>query len=102
MNFSKVQLYILWFQLPLKILSICCNYLFSGSYSYRPPTCDELSLGPWTLATPVLDKEGRTRLLFAGEATDTVHYGTVTGAMMAGSREGSRVVQIMQGGAGRE
>ena len=49
-----------------------------------------------------MDKEGRTRLFFAGEATDTDHYGTVTGAMMAGSREGGRIVQILQGGAGRE
>jgi len=81
------------------------NANFRGSYSYRPPVCDETSIGPWTLATPVLNKEGRTRLFFAGEASDTEHYGTVTGAMTAGCREGARVVQIMKGaevGAGRE
>eukprot|EP00090_Calanus_glacialis_P007049 TRINITY_DN15513_c0_g1_i2.p1 TRINITY_DN15513_c0_g1~~TRINITY_DN15513_c0_g1_i2.p1 ORF type:complete len:476 (-),score=114.85 TRINITY_DN15513_c0_g1_i2:47-1474(-) len=85
-----------------KVSSWGSNKLFRGSYSYRPPSCDELSIGPWTLSTPVMDKEGRTRLFFAGEATDTDHYGTVTGAMMAGSREGGRVLQILQGGAGRD
>jgi len=73
------------------------HQLFKGSYSYRPPSCDELSIGPWTLATPVQDKIGRARILFAGEATDTEHYGTVTGAMLAGNREGSRVVEIIRG-----
>jgi len=80
------------------------NQLSRGSYSYRPPACDELSIGPWTLSAPVLDTEGRTRLLFAGEASDTDHYGTVTGAMMSGIREADRIARIMkgQGGAGRE
>ena len=83
-------------------LTILTSAVSAGSYSYRPPSCDELSLGPWTLATPVMDNQGRTRLCFAGEATDTEHYGTVTGAMMAGVREGARVLQIIQGGARRE
>lgn len=50
--------------------------LFKGSYSYRPPVCDSLGIGPWTLAEPIMN-----RLLFSGEATDKHHYGTVTGAM---------------------
>ena len=75
---------------------------YAGSYSYRPPPCDKVSIGPWTLSTPVMYNQGRSRIFFAGEATDTEHYGTVTGAMVAGGREACRVVNIMRGGAGRE
>ena len=69
----------------------------AGSYSYRPPICDNNNIGPWTLAAPVLDLQGRSKLLFAGEATDTSHYGTVTGAMVSGCREADRLVDIFLG-----
>jgi len=52
--------------------------------------CDKAGVGPTTLAHP-LDK-----LLFAGEATDKGHYGTVTGAMLAGIREGGRAREILR------
>ena len=82
---------------------------FSGSYSYRTPACDLASLGPWSLAEPLQD-----RLLFAGEASDSGHYGTVTGAMQvlpqppvypaqchlllfqAGIREGDRAEKLLK------
>ena len=64
-----------------------------GSYSYTTPACTAAGLGPATLARPV-PATGLPRLLFAGEATDCGHYGTVTGAMVAGCREAARLAAL--------
>lgn len=69
-----------------------------GSYSYSTPECDLRNIGPSDLATPVLDDKGRKRLFFCGEASDTEHYGTVTGAMVSGCREGLRLANILASG----
>ena len=42
----------------------------------------------------IIDGE-RPTVLFAGEATDMDHYGTVHGAMQAGAREADRIIALM-------
>jgi len=67
-----------------------------GSYSYSTPECDARHIGPRDMAAPVIDTRGNTKLLFCGEASDPEHYGTVTGAMLAGCREGVRLAEIIK------
>jgi len=66
------------------------NPLVRGAYSFNPP-----SFTPGdreALAQP----EGRK--LFAGEATNNVHYATAHGAIETGRREADRVLAIFNGG----
>jgi len=65
-----------------------------GSYSYTTPNCDLKGIGANDLAKPVTGVDGHPRLLFCGEASDVEHYGTVTGAMVAGCREGIRLSKL--------
>ncbi|XP_068149217.1 spermine oxidase-like [Drosophila tropicalis] len=67
------------------------NPNFRGSYSYRTTYADELDVGPWDLATPLLDINGRPKLQFAGEASSKTHNSTVHGAIETGWREADRL-----------
>ena len=85
----------------------------SGSYSYASPECERRGIGAEELAATVISPGGRPRLYFCGEvrsvwpysrasclfvcqATEREHYGTVTGAMLSGCREGARLARILQ------
>ena len=87
-----------------------CNPNIRGSYSYTTPACDTLALSADDLAAPVTDKHGKERIFFCGEvmllsshynlmkyfqASDRTHYGTVTGAMVSGVREGVRLSKLL-------
>ena len=71
------------------------NPYFLGSYSYPSVQSNALGVTQADLATPVKDSRGVTRLLFAGEATNSNHYQTVHGAVESGWREADRIVQLV-------
>ncbi|TRY70897.1 hypothetical protein TCAL_02797 [Tigriopus californicus] len=66
-----------------------------GVYSYRSPKTDQKGLGPKDLGEPIIVL-GQPRILFAGEATDPDHYGTVHGAFTAGEREAKRLIDFFK------
>lgn len=47
------------------------------------------------LAEPIKDSNGVPRLLFAGEATNSIHFSTVHGAIETGWREADRLIAIV-------
>uniref|UniRef100_A0A182WL46 Amine oxidase domain-containing protein n=1 Tax=Anopheles minimus TaxID=112268 RepID=A0A182WL46_9DIPT len=55
--------------------------LYRGSYSSRSITTENLNTGARALGTPVRNAANEPVLLFAGEATNPVHYSTVHGAI---------------------
>ena len=63
------------------------NGNFRGVYSYRNQDSDAKSITNQDLSLPICDDNGCPRILFAGEATDADHYGTVHGAMSSAERE---------------
>ncbi|XP_028157183.1 spermine oxidase-like isoform X1 [Ostrinia furnacalis] len=63
-----------------------------GSYSFDSLTSpSHPSLRP-SLASPLTDSAGKPRVLFAGEATNPIHYSTVHGAVETGRREARRLL----------
>lgn len=66
------------------------NPNFRGVYSFRNHQCDLQGITNKDLAHPVF-VNGFPKILFAGEATDKDHYGTVHGAMSAAIREVNRL-----------
>ena len=66
------------------------NTNFCGVYSYRNQDSDANGIKNKDLSTPILVR-GCPRILFAGEATDEKHYGTVHGALSAAEREVNRL-----------
>ena len=71
------------------------NPYFLGSYSYPSVQSVALGVSQADLATPVKDSKGVTRLLFAGEATNSIHYQTVHGAVESGWREADRIISLV-------
>uniref|UniRef100_A0A8W7PGH3 Amine oxidase domain-containing protein n=1 Tax=Anopheles coluzzii TaxID=1518534 RepID=A0A8W7PGH3_ANOCL len=67
--------------------------LFRGSYSSRSITTENLNTGARALGTPVRNAANEPVLLFAGEATNPVHYSTVHGAIDSGFREANRLIR---------
>ena len=59
-----------------------------GSYSYQTLKSVQIGVGPRNLAESV----GDGRVLFAGEATNEKHFGTVHGAIESGWREAGRII----------
>ncbi|XP_049542685.1 spermine oxidase-like [Anopheles darlingi] len=70
------------------------NRLFLGSYSSRSMDTERLQTGAKYLATPLADSEGKPVVLFAGEATNQKHFGTVQGAIESGQREAKRLLDL--------
>uniref|UniRef100_A0A182M2C0 Amine oxidase domain-containing protein n=1 Tax=Anopheles culicifacies TaxID=139723 RepID=A0A182M2C0_9DIPT len=66
--------------------------LFRGSYSSRSITTENLNTGARALGTPVRNAANEPVLLFAGEATNPIHYSTVHGAIDSGFREANRLI----------
>ena len=66
------------------------NPNFRGVYSFRNHQCDLQGIANKDLAQPIFI-DGFPKILFAGEATDKDHYGTVHGAMSAATREVNRL-----------
>ena len=66
------------------------NPNFRGVYSFRNQNCDLQEITNQNLSEPVF-VNNFPRILFAGEATDKDHYGTVHGAMSSAVREVDRL-----------
>ena len=74
------------------------NPNFRGSYSFRSTKSQDLDVWASDLAKPVVDSNGKVRLLFAGEATHDHYYSTVHGAVETGWREADRILKLMNNG----
>uniref|UniRef100_A0A8D8W156 Spermine oxidase n=2 Tax=Cacopsylla melanoneura TaxID=428564 RepID=A0A8D8W156_9HEMI len=71
------------------------NPHFKGSYSSRSLKTERANTSQSELAKPVINTRGdRVALMFAGEATNPTHYGTVHGAVETGWREADRIVNL--------
>ncbi|XP_043470349.1 spermine oxidase-like isoform X2 [Leptopilina heterotoma] len=68
------------------------NNHFKGTYSFRNMKSDAKSVWAETLAEPI-DKT-KLMILFAGEATNKHHFGTVHGAIESGYREADRLIKF--------
>lgn len=63
------------------------NPNFRGSYSYETVDLQKKKLPIRKILQESLTKDGKPRVLFAGEATHPNRFATVDGAIMAGFRE---------------
>lgn len=79
------------------------NPHFRGTYSHqtlkvsqRDPSVEVI------LSQPLQNKENKSVLLFAGEATHPHHFSTVHGAIETGYREADRIIQLHQNEIKRE
>lgn len=48
------------------------------------------------MAQPLVNKEGKEIVLFAGEATHPYYYSTVHGAIESGFREADRIISTIK------
>ena len=71
------------------------NPYFLGSYSFPSVQSNAFGVSHADLGSPVKDSKGVTRLLFAGEATNSIHYQTVHGAVESGWREADRIISLV-------
>ncbi|CAF4913809.1 unnamed protein product [Pieris macdunnoughi] len=69
------------------------NPFTRGSYSYDNRRTTQNANNRRFLAEPLRDTLGVPRLLFAGEATDALHFSTVHGAIDSGYREAKRLIK---------
>ncbi|XP_058457696.1 spermine oxidase-like [Malaya genurostris] len=67
---------------------------FRGSYSSPSLATRLLKTDYKDMAIPLTDSLGTPALLFAGEATNGLHYGTVHGAIKSGWREADRIINF--------
>ncbi|XP_045509222.1 spermine oxidase-like [Colias croceus] len=63
-----------------------------GSYTFDNLNTPNYPHARETLGAPLLDSSGTPRVLFAGEATDPIHFSTVAGASDTGYREAMRLL----------
>ncbi|KAL4704484.1 hypothetical protein ACJJTC_007879 [Scirpophaga incertulas] len=79
---------------PVKMLR---SYWHTNPYTRGAYTFDDV-LSPQhpnarsDLAAPLKDSAGQLKVLFAGEATNTIHFSTVHGAVETGHREAMRIL----------
>ncbi len=67
------------------------NPNFRGSYSYRSIKSDQYNVSPADLRQPEKDDKGYSRLLFAGEATDSNVFSTVIAAINTGYTQADNI-----------
>ncbi|XP_025833163.1 peroxisomal N(1)-acetyl-spermine/spermidine oxidase [Agrilus planipennis] len=73
------------------------NPYFRGTYSYQSlKSHTSRTLINETLAAPICDNNSKPVVLFAGEATHSVYYGTVHGAIETGFREADRLLSLIK------
>ncbi|KAF2898143.1 hypothetical protein ILUMI_08013 [Ignelater luminosus] len=71
------------------------NPHFRGTYSYQTIQSRRRKVSAETaLSEPLTGKNRKMTLLFAGEATNPTHYGSVYGALETGYREAQRLLDI--------
>lgn len=70
------------------------NPNFRGSYSFRSFEAEKRNISPLDLSRPLVSKNGREAVLFAGEATHPYYYSTVHGAIETGYREADRIINF--------
>ncbi|XP_026479208.1 LOW QUALITY PROTEIN: uncharacterized protein LOC113385573 [Ctenocephalides felis] len=67
-----------------------------GSYSHTRPICDKNNTGWKDLASPILDKNGQPRILFAGEACSEQFFSTTHGAMKTGIEQAEIILESIR------
>ncbi|KAF2890522.1 hypothetical protein ILUMI_15651 [Ignelater luminosus] len=73
------------------------NPHFRGTYSYESvESRKEGTSQESVLAEPLKTSDGQDVVLFAGEATNPIHYSTVHGAIETGFREAQRIIDARQ------
>ncbi|KAJ2942391.1 hypothetical protein O0L34_g15995 [Tuta absoluta] len=65
-----------------------------GSYSFDSIHGAHYPDARHHLSTPLVDAAGKPRVLFAGEATELIHFSTVHGASDSGHREAMRILNF--------
>ncbi|RZB41681.1 uncharacterized protein BDFB_007270 [Asbolus verrucosus] len=70
------------------------NSHFRGTYSYERAGCDKDNIRYQEDLAEPLKVQGKPVVLFAGEATNPVHYSTVHGAIETGYREAQRIINL--------
>ncbi|KAK2585864.1 hypothetical protein KPH14_010458 [Odynerus spinipes] len=69
------------------------NKHFRGTYSFRSVDSEKVNASAEILSEPIM-KNQTPVMLFAGEATNKSHYGTVHGAIASGWREADRLIKF--------
>ncbi|KAF2894671.1 hypothetical protein ILUMI_11505, partial [Ignelater luminosus] len=71
------------------------NPHFRGTYSYQTVRSRSYAESPEIiLSKPLTSSNGKQTLLFAGEATHSIYYSTVHGAIETGFREAQRIIDL--------
>ncbi|XP_031636095.1 spermine oxidase-like [Contarinia nasturtii] len=68
------------------------NPHFLGSYTYYSLNADAVGASTDSLAEPILHRNSKPLIQFAGEATHAHYYSTVHGAVETGWREAQRII----------
>ena len=68
------------------------NPFTRGTYTFDGLVVHEYPNARAILGKPLVDAEGNPKVLFAGEATDVIHFATVHGASDSGHREAIRIL----------
>lgn len=70
------------------------NRNFKGAYSYRSVNDRNNVNTRNSMAEPLLNSDGKIIVQFAGEATHSIYYSTVHGAIESGWREAQRLTDL--------
>lgn len=70
------------------------NPHFRGTYSFELTNTTKTSNFQEKLATPLVNKNGKVTVLFAGEGTHPYYFSTVHGAIETGYREAERLIEL--------
>ena len=94
--FEKFLSNLMNFSRPINVQTTrwATNEHFRGGYSYHSMKADLLKTSSEDLADPIYDQHGRPRVLFAGEATHSIYFSTVHGAIETGYREARRILSL--------
>lgn len=72
------------------------NRNFLGTYSYPSMAAEQNNVSMKDLGQSLLSAEGKPEILFAGEATDELFYGTSNAAVRSGWKAASEIAAYLR------